>query len=58
MWQLVLENYHVRVYGNMLVLGGVPQWEVKAKKELAMWKQHLPIAKAIAQSEIVVLCAT
>ena len=36
----------------------VPQWEVKAKKELAMWKQHLPIAKAIAQSEIIVRCAT
>jgi len=28
-----------------------PQWEVKVKQQLAIWKQHLPIAKAIVQSE-------
>jgi hypothetical protein len=35
-----------------------PQWEVKAKGDLAIWRQHPPIAKAIAQSEIIVRCAT
>ena len=35
-----------------------PQWEVKAKRDLAIWKQHLPIAKAIAQSDVIVRCAT
>jgi len=31
-----------------------PQWEVKAKQQLAIWKQHLPVVKAIEQSEIIV----
>ena len=30
--------------------------EVKAKEQLAIWKQHLPIVKAIVQSEIIVRC--
>ena len=34
------------------------QWEVKAKQQLAIWKQHLPIAKAVVQSEIIVQRAT
>ena len=29
-----------------------PQWEVKAKQQLAIWKQHLSIVMAIMQSEI------
>ena len=37
--------------------GGVPQWEVKAKRDLAIWRQHLPIARAIAHSNILVRCA-
>ena len=35
-----------------------PQWGVKAKQQLAIWKQHLLIAKAIVQSEIIVQCVT
>jgi len=32
-----------------------PQWGVKAKQQLAIWKQHLPVVKAIEQSEIIVI---
>ena len=34
-----------------------PEWEVKAKRELAIWRQHQKIARAIAQADIV-QCAT
>ena len=37
--------------------GGVLQWEVKAKRDMAIWRQHLPIARAIAHSNILVRCA-
>ena len=33
-----------------------PRWEMKAKQQLAIWKQHLLIAKAIMQLEIIVQC--
>ena len=35
-----------------------PEWEVKAKRELAIWRQHQKIARAIAQADIIVQCAT
>jgi hypothetical protein len=34
--------------------GGCPEWEVEARRRLAMWRQQLSMAKALVQGEIVV----
>ena len=39
---------------RMSASGGCPQWEVEAKRRLAVWKQQLSTARALAHGNIVV----